>query len=99
MNIITLETRVAGGEGSKYVDGTASPSEVTGLRNFMIVAREDGTKITSITGKDKDDNTIDVLAEFGLTSSIELYKGEDFYTRMDVVITAIDVSTGSVKLN
>ena len=97
--MITRETRIVGGMGSLYVDGTASPSEVTGLTKFMITAREDATKITSITGKNDNNETVDVLVEMGLTSSIELYKGESFYCNLNTTITAIDVLAGSVKLD
>ena len=97
-NLISYETRLTGGEGTRYVDGTGSPSEVDGLRNYVVFPRED-TTITSITGEDKDGNAVDVLDQFGLTSGITLTKGEAYYVDMDTVITAIDVLTGSVRLN
>lgn len=91
---ITKETRLVGGMGSLYVSGTA-----TGITKFMLTAREDGTKIASITGKDENNATVDVLAQMGLTDAIELYRGESFYCNLNTTITAISVLAGSVKLD
>ncbi len=91
--MITKEIRIVGGFGSLYTAGTE-----TGLKHFMIEARED-TTLTSVTGVDDTGAVVDVLALWGLSSGVTLNQFEQYYTPMNVVITGIVVLTGSVKLN
>jgi len=77
-----------------YVSGTA---EVTGLDKYAVVPRED-TTITSITGTRGDDDSVDVLAEMGLTVSETLLKDELWMCDSQTKITAIELATGTVRI-
>lgn len=92
--MITKETRLVGGMGTRYVSGT---TEVTGLQHFMVSVDTDAT-ITSITGINDDGDTVDVLAQMGLTVSVTIKEGRDLYVNLNTTITAIKLATGTVYL-
>lgn len=92
--MISLETRLAGGMGSRYVSGT---TEVTGLNRFAFIPREAST-ITSITGTDADGATVDILALLNLTSGVTLNANELWIVPSDYTITAFKGLTGTFIL-
>lgn len=92
--MITKETRLVGGMGTRYVSGT---TEVTGLQHFMVSVNTDAT-ITSITGVNDEGGTVDVLAQMGLTVGVTIKANRDLYANLNTTITAIKLATGTVYL-
>lgn len=94
--MISLQTRLSGGMGSKRFSGTTLHSN---LQKFAITSTDDTTTFTSIGGVDSEGNPVDVLDEMGLTGVTLTKDMGTWYCASDVMITSIKLATGSVKLD
>lgn len=95
MRPIGLKERLVGGVGSRLVSAGA---EVKGLRCYAMIPREEST-ITSVTGVNSKGDTVDVLALWGIAGGGTVYANELRVTPIDVIITDIQVATGTVRMN
>lgn len=89
--MITRESRIVGGMGTKYISGT---SAVTGLTHTTIEANTDAV-FTSITGVDDKGTTVNLLTTFGMTG-VTLKDGKRLYASLNHTITGIQLSSGTI---